>query len=265
MWGAILSTGLQVGGRLLGGLFGRKSERDAQRAAIAQRNWAADREDTQIQRMAEDADAAGINRLVALRGGGSAGYAQTHMPILSGNAVATAAHGAAAGLAAGVQAAFDYNPLDEQRAMIEMELMQAQIGRINQDMALDTRLGENPTATGSRFSSTVPGGADTAVTLANGGQREPGRRMVTNPHNAGTVNPEYIDAEMCEARYGDMAQEVCGVRNAIVDTVGNIHRAWTSRVNGDNSYGGNASLLTQLFGRPTPAQTVSNRFQHHGW
>ena len=208
MWGSMIGAGISAGSSLLGGLLGRSSAKKEARRA---RKWAAHREDTRLQRLRKDADAAGVNVLTALRGGAGAGGYVTHAPSLGGDTIASALGLAGDALARGVQAAFDYDPLDERRSNLELEIQEATLRNLNQQMS---GLGAAPVATG--MTRTSAGGG------VLGGTSTPdiGRTSVTNPHNPSSgwrVNPDYLDAQAFEERYGDIVQQFAGVRNAIAD------------------------------------------------
>lgn len=218
VWSALIPAGLSAGASLLGGFLGRKSQK---RQAARQRKWFVQdrehneaREDSRLQRLVKDAQAAGYNPLTALRGGAPAGTAMTHMPALSTDVFANAVAGAGNALATGIQAMFDYDPLDEDRAQLELDLMRAQTRQINQETM---RIAGAPTASGSRYQS---GGGYADGRLGETSHPEIGRTSVTNPHNPSSgwrVNPDYLDAQAFEDRYGDIVQQFAGVRNAIAD------------------------------------------------
>lgn len=220
MWGQLLSAGIQVGGSLLGGLFGRKDEKRRERAALAQRNWEAGREDTQIQRMVEDAKAAGINPLTAIRGGHSAGYAQTHMPTIGRSAIANAIGNVGVGIGNAFQSAFDHEPINEERAHLELEIQRAHLRNMNADTA--RMLSTERTATGATRTQHAP-------TLGGTAEPEVGRNTVTNPWATDTpmhVTPNWQDAEMWETRYGDLIQEGAGALTLGADLVHNLGRGF---------------------------------------
>lgn len=146
MWGQLISAGISAGTSLLGGFLGRKDEKRRERAALAQRNWESDREDTQIQRMVADAKKAGINPLTAIRAGQSSGYAQTHMPTLGRSAIANALGNVGVGIGQAFQAAYDYEPVNKERAHLELEIRRATLRNMNADTA--RMLSTDRTATG---------------------------------------------------------------------------------------------------------------------
>ena len=215
MWGSIIGAGISAGSSLLGGLLGRSSAKKEARRA---RKWAAQREDTRLQRLRKDADAAGVNVLTALRGGAGAGGYVTHAPSLGGDTIASALGLAGDALARGVQAAFDYDPLDERRANLELEIQEATLRNLNQQMS---GLGAAPVATG--MTRTSAGGG----VLGGTSTPEIGRTTVTNPHSVSgglQVDPNLPDAEMGETRYGFLGDLWFGLRNAYGDTVYNLPR-----------------------------------------
>lgn len=77
------------------------------------------------KKLRKNAIKGGFNPLTALRGGGSAGFMQTHTPALA--SVATMGRA----VANGFQAAIDYDPNAEKTAQIERELLKAQLENIN--------------------------------------------------------------------------------------------------------------------------------------
>lgn len=214
----LISGGTKLFSGLLSGIFGRKSakKQEARARAAAREDYIWERTEG-LKHLVAGAEAAGFNPLTVLRGGGGAGFTQTHAPVLSASAYGAAALGDAlsAGLETGVQAAFDYNPLDEEKAELELDIMRGQLRRINQDFV--SRVGGAPVATGSRYKLGDPA-------LSKMGPVEVGRVTVTNPHSAGKgwdVNPNFADAEMYETRYGDVAQEIGGAANVVADTLYN--------------------------------------------
>jgi hypothetical protein len=222
---AVLPSLIQGGFSLLGGggkLSQRKQMAYQNQYAIQQMNhqnaiakeWAAYDRDKYV-RLAQDAQRGGFNPLTALRGGGGAGYQQTHAPVLSATGVYSSETGGntAAGvfgnaIANGVQAAFDYDPLQEERAQIELDIMKGQLRRIQEGNTAEyTRLGSVPTATGSRY--TTAGNAS----LAKGGEMEQGQRVATNPFDKRTgilVDPNKTDVQNWEDRYGEIVGGLLG-------------------------------------------------------
>lgn len=172
-----------VAGPLVSGIFGSKKKKQTTSNTV------------DYQALVRNAEAAGFNPLTALRNGGSAGFTQTHAPVLSSSAYFANALGE--GLSTGLQAAFDYDPLREEKSALEMQIQRATLARINQDIASATRLGGAPVATGGRYKRQE-------VSLSKGGPLTAGDRTVTNPWWDGVeVNPRLVDTEVLEARYGE--------------------------------------------------------------
>ena len=185
-WAPVITGLAGVAQSLLGGL-GRKTLSPRKQIALQKEfiQWqnSPGQQAHRLKGIVKGAEAAGFNPLTVLRGGGGAGFQQTHAPVLSGNEYASASVGdaLAAGLGAGVQAAFDYDPLSEEKSQLELEIMRGQLRRINGGNAEYTRLGGAPAATGSRYRTSVPGTPVTNATLATGDEKEQGKRTVTNP------------------------------------------------------------------------------------
>lgn len=211
-------------GGVLSSIFGRRKEKKARKQALA--DWQMQRDAAKedyiwqtgegLKHLVKGAEAAGFNPLTVLRGGGGPGYMQTHTPVLSMQAYEGANMGdaLAAGLRTGVQAAYDYDPIQEERAKIELDIAKAQLKRINEgNLSQYTRLGGAPSATGSRYRETL-----SLQPVPTQGAVE-----VTNPLPLGGVNPYTVDSEFWEKRYGDIAQEVGGLFiNLPADTYWNL-------------------------------------------
>jgi hypothetical protein len=273
VWGALIGAGAS----LLGGVLGSKEKKKdrAHANALQQQAWA--RDDNRIQRTVADAEKAGINPLTAVRGGASAGNTITHAPGLGGYGIAEAIGAAGDSLARGVQMAFDYDPLDERRAQLELDIQEATLRNLNQQMA---GLGAVPTASGSRYQ--YGGGG-----LGGPSAPEEGRTTVTNPWptNSGmVVNPNYVDAEQWEQRYGDIAQEIAGFGNFLADSgynsdMGSTRVAHTGASGGTVSSGNAvrgpslgylaadfAGWMTRGLRRANERARFNNRFnQAFGW
>ena len=135
------------------------------------------------------------------------------MPVLSRSAVANTLGNVGVGIASAFQAAFDYDPVDEERAQLELEVQRAHLRNVNADTA--RMLSQDNTATGVTETYHAP-------TLGGTAEPEVGRSTVTNPwatDTAITVNPNWQDAEMWETRYGDIAQEVFGIGTLGADLI----------------------------------------------
>lgn len=184
----------------IGGALGAKKDKDvaAKKAAALDANH--------FVRLREAALRGGFNPYDALyaSGGGGYGGATGRMPI---------------GTTAAMQNQFD--KIEEilsgdyakrkRREEVEAEILQN-----NLDIARRGKLGArqvfvSSVATGGKEDNPVPGAPNPA---------ESGRETVTNPWGQlwdVVVNPFAPDAEMGEARYGDVAQEFIGFRNVVTD------------------------------------------------
>lgn len=238
-----------VAGPLIGGIFGsKKPEPQTTTSRI------------DLKQIIKDSEASGFNPTTVLRSVGG-GFSTTTTS--GGVSRPGLFQSIGSGLAAGVQAAFDYNPLDEQRAQVEYGIQKAQLRRINQSPNYYPGLGDGGVATGSRYQTTIPKTNVTKQTLANGLNPFAGETMVTNPYPVGSrwqVNPDFKDAEMSETRYGDIIQEIAGVGNLVVDTAHNVNRL-VSRLPTDGGTG---------FWGPFPSYTEylkpkKHRQQSGGW
>lgn len=144
-WAAALSAGTS----LVSGLFGRKEEKKRQARAIAEARRQEHRDDTKLQRLVKDAEAAGFNPLTALRGG-AGGFQQVHNPILSLGSHGGSLAAMAEQIGGSLQSAFDYDPLREEQSQLQTQLMRAELDRITRD-GNGVGFGQVPTATGSRY------------------------------------------------------------------------------------------------------------------
>ena len=207
-------------------LFGKKGLSERKQAALQHKYWResvdyqTQNQGRQLKELVKGAQEAGFNPLTVLRGGGGAGYQQTHAPILSAPFTAGGSSGFAAGLASGIQAAFDYDPLDEEKSRIELEIMEAQLRRISNSSPEEyTRLGAVPVATGSRNKSSE---------VAKQGQIQQGDVEVTNvwPKSFGLeAHPYFVNAEAWEDRYGEIIGGAAdGILNTSADVTWNVNR-----------------------------------------
>jgi hypothetical protein len=225
---------------LIGGLFRRKQKPPKQSIQTV-------KNEVDYEQLRKSAEAAGFNPLTALRNGGSAGFTQTHSPVLSARTSNSIIEGIGAGLSAGVQAAFDYNPLDEQRAELELEIMKGQLDNISRANKSEYKFGEVPVATGTRNVSVGP-------------LPEAGITTVTNPNpvNSGQeVHPHFKDAEHSETRYGDLVQEVAGLQNLIADGYWNLVEKPNSTYN--RATAALSRKWTEYFGDLAIGNTRNNR------
>lgn len=227
MWGQIAAAGISAGASLLGGFLGRRSaKKEARRAE--------QRADTYHQRTRADVEASGINWLTYIRGGGGPGAHATHAPTLGGGAIANAIGFAGESLARGVQAAFDYDPLDERRANLELQIQEATLRNLNQQMA---GIGAVPTATGAR-------NIDAGPSLTGNTPFEDGRRTQTwygAPGSDWQPHPSAPDAQVIEDSLGEPASFLYSIIKTGLDVGHNVRRArdtirsrWAVSNGGDN-------------------------------
>lgn len=189
------------------------------------------------QQMVADAEAAGFNPLTVLRNGGSAGYMQTAHPGLSSGEVIGQALGNVGNFLA------DFDPYADDKRELASRLAEAQIANLNASTATMF-----PPAPGKPGSFNVPSwgaanveqrpsGKAGQLSASGKGDRlwlgpapEAGDRTVTNPWSDGIVNPDVLDAEAFENRYGDSEAGSTGVlwRNMSADMLLNLQRWWNS-------------------------------------
>ena len=227
----LIGAGISVIGNIIGGNSRAKA---AQKAAEQERRWALqDRDESRqyargtYKRLVEDAEAAGFNPLTALRNGGAAGYSlYAATPALTSSGLgASGAVGEAIGQGIAGIGNFiaNFDPFEDKLREAQYGLMQAQLENLQVDTAARRAAMFNvPAVSGRRVVSAGP---------ALGGTLPPEMVVptVTNPwptHSGMEVNPGFVDAEAWETRYGDIFQEVGGLGNLIVDTYGNLPRAW---------------------------------------
>lgn len=196
-------------------------------------------------KMRENAEAAGLNFLTAAKGGGGAGFVQTHNPILSTREVSGVRQGLADGLVAGVRAAFDYDPLQEQKAQIEYDIMKSQLRNLNAQNSYYTRLGSNLQ---SRGRTVVTSGAKLKAGSPELAKQPPygkGDVKVTNPYPFGLQsNPYVADGATFEERNGEFVGSLFGGLVTAADAGWNIYR------------GANAAF--DVIRRPVPNGRLSN-------
>lgn len=126
MWDAIAS----IGSSLLGGLFGGDDEKKTT-------------SEVDYVKMAANAEAAGFNKLTALRNGGAAGFTTT---MGSGPSLSSRVGDA---LTAGAQAWSNYDPLKADRSEAELALLNAQIGNLNAQTAATVAAGNTVSTRGN--------------------------------------------------------------------------------------------------------------------
>lgn len=127
-WGAIISAGAGLLGKLVGGDEKTTSEID-------------------YVKLRQNAEAAGFNPLTALRAGGGAGFTTTHHPALaSGAFIADAISGIGNAIAS-------IDPMADETAKLEHQIKQATLANIQSDTAWIKQrasLGGVPVSTGAR-------------------------------------------------------------------------------------------------------------------
>lgn len=227
--GALIQGGASILSGILPGLFGGRGPSPRKQIQMQKdfMRWQTQQQPEQVRYLVKAAEENGFNPLTLLRGGGSAGFQQTHAPVLSMNEYEGSRIGdaLAAGLQTGVQAAFDYDPLAEQKSKLEVQILEGQLRRINEssNVAEYTRLGNVPVATGMRNKSGK-------AALTQQAKPQQGQTTVTNPIGHGfEANPALVDAEAWETRYGDIAQEIGGVVNAVGDAYHNLRGMFARR------------------------------------
>lgn len=208
-----------------------------------------------FKRMIADAEAAGFNPVTVLRAGGLAGYstqntqfysdifesskskqardvmtflAPPDVPVMGYNGQVQSiqpTNPIGDGINAALQYFNNFDPTKEQRRQLEMGLTKAQIENLNSETKRNLLM-QVPSFTGG--GRTTGGGFSGFVNSVFGqhSQDSPyskeGERSVTNPFptNSGLkVNPNVIDAELGEARYGDneLFSTLMGAYNAYSD------------------------------------------------
>ncbi len=205
---------------LLSGLGGDDGPNIYEQDQIARRHLAY-QWSNQIPLVVEAAKKVGINPLTAIRAGAGSAGAVPFAPVLSTGGANGWGQAVGAGIETGVQAAFDYNPLDEERSRIELDIMKGQLRRINEGAGIDTRIGGTPVASGSRFRAGGGALSGGKTSLAKGGVVEQGERTVTNPFPTDSgleVNPNWLDATAGEDRYGEIVGGgAFGAANSLAD------------------------------------------------
>lgn len=164
------------------------------------------------QRMVRDAEAAGFNPLTALRNGGSAGFSsQISHPALSSGSFSS---GIGDALANGVSAWASYDPMADQKADLEYQLVQEQLKTVQQMNRQERRSFDVPTYSGANTRSSS-GGFRPNVPVA--GVNPGGSLKVTDPWSGSvfdpymTIHPGLPDAETQSTRYGEIVEMIGGV------------------------------------------------------
>lgn len=161
------------------------------------------------KQMVKDAQAAGFNPLTVLRNGGSAGFStQVHHPALSSGGWADA-------LATGINAFASYDPMAEQREMLEYNIVQEQLKQLQRGNANAAR----------RNSFNVPSFSGVSGMRSAGGFVAPSRSAAVGTGStagkdvwAGTVfepflssHPNYPPAQVAEDELGEPISWAYGV------------------------------------------------------
>lgn len=193
---------------LVGSLFGNKKKREVTTTQTT-------RNEIDYVKLRQNAEAGGFNPLTALQNGGGAGHMVSHVPFTrmmgggrnfigkaldafnqTASGVMSAIGMPVGGGGGGFAPAFDYDPLREEKAYLERDIMKAQLHRLNGGVSYNRSMGV-PVSTGTRYKTNDK-------IMARGLPREPGKRTVTNPWPDGvSVSPKFVDVEALENRYGE--------------------------------------------------------------
>lgn len=214
-----------VAGPLVSGLFGLFGKKKKKAPGM------------DFARLVRDSSRAGFNPLTALGATGGAGYVPETVPRLSPLEVI----GDVAG--AGISAALNYDPTQEERDKVELDLLKQELdaararaagglpGGSLGELYSPGKLGANVVIRGMPDYPTflgVPVRRSAARSPEEaGGEGQPFKRMpgtVTNPFRHTEVDSDYGDAEAYEARYGELGELGAGVRNVLVDTWQNVKK-----------------------------------------
>ncbi|AYP28801.1 MAG: hypothetical protein [Microviridae sp.] len=209
MW----EVAIPVAGKLLGGLFGRKS---AKKAAARARAQALEDRRNQFSELRDAAHRGGFNPLSALQATGTGGFADLPSGVAPPLASADILRGITQDVGDYLTSEKEHNREAARRTeeLAHIERQRQQAG------------GAGEVVTRTRVQTVkVPGvsplKAPQGPTQMDPSQ--PGETIHTNPYpkraNRRWVNPRYSDAEHAEQRLGDVAQEVAGGVNSIADTI----------------------------------------------
>lgn len=218
--GAALISG---GVSLLGGIFGRKSQRKTDQAndraakeaaELARRNQLEDAA-AMYERTRASAERGGFNPLTAVLTGGA------NSQVVGGGAAFAARTAPLASIGMITEGLKDLGSVwsgeaaqKQKRYDLEMDLAKIKLDQAKADLQASATL-----------SAIAKAGPRMGKAANSDNVLEGGRETVSNPnivHSDRTyVNPRTPDAEVGEARYGDVAQEITGIRNAGVDAVYN--------------------------------------------
>lgn len=205
---------LGIGASLLGSLFGSDDKETTSHV--------------DYKRMVKDAEAAGFNPLTAIRNGGSAGFTSTTMPGLSsGEFLADALKGVG-------QLVSNYDPMAKATADLEYKIKQETLRNLQVDTAarLKASIGGVPASQGhNRVVS--PGGMTHALPASAGLPQTPTveQPTITNPLPTSwgvAVNPDLMDANAWEQRYGEPGDWIGGVLTMAGDGLSAIRRGQLS-------------------------------------
>jgi len=123
--------------------------------------------------------------------------------------------------------ALRFNPAGQAQAatrrVLENRLLVSEIGRNNRSNRYSLQPSQAVAPSAEWLpGQALPGQVDYNDILSQRLNPTAGKVTVTNPWTSGEVNPGYLDAETFEQRYGDVAQEIAGARNAFADAYTNI-------------------------------------------
>lgn len=223
-WGPIIGA---VGSSLLGGLFGGRSKEKPKVETV--------QNTVDYAGMVAGAEAAGFNPLTALRNGGTAGWTKSVGTTTGGTSKPTVGASIANAVASGFAAFGNYDPMKAKRDVAEYDLIQAQIGNINQRTAEGARRMTSFEAPTRRASETVtgmsPASRPLGGTLKTGAPQasELGKKEVSNPWQNSVIDPTTANASAFEERYGgsEIAETEAYIRTRLADTRANLRNAIT--------------------------------------
>lgn len=226
------AAAINVGGQLLGGLFGRRSaKKEAKRQAALER--------TQFVRLREAAELGGFNPLTVLRSTGGQGFQQTSGALASGSFIANAL-GNIGGILGDA-----LDPMTRKREQLELDLLssqvkiaQGEVGRMAQPSfnAPLARVSPSESAgRGNTFVASSPNVAASSPALA-WDIPEAQTNTVTSPVRGWERRPGATDAENFEAAYGEGPSFFAGWAEWVADAGHNwrernwrIQREWRDR------------------------------------
>lgn len=145
-----------------------------------------------IQKLRDDAEAAGFNPLTIIRGGGLAGYGSQHLPAAADTRFSDALMTFGSGVSQ-----WQYDPYGQRRSQVEIELAEAQIAELG-------RRGTAP----SNLSFQTP-------------------KAVGDPYTVFGIDwqpsPWFSNAQEIEDRHGDLAGSIYGFMSIPADV---LHTGW---------------------------------------